>query len=160
MMSWRCSRESYTARAARIGEWPEGLRAHAADCSVCRDVALVAGALVNDPRNLPADPPVAGAGRIWWFAQLRARRAAAERAVRPISVMELLALIAVVPVAAGALASALPTISSWLAELRVVPMIAGMSGYATLPSLPVMAAGAALAALLLALARMVAPADG
>ena len=156
MMRWHCSRESDTARAASVGEWPEGLRAHAADCSVCRDVALVAGALANDRRNLPAEPPVAGAGRIWWIAQLRSRRAAAERAVRPIAVMELLALIVVVPVASGALASALPTISSWLAELRFVSAVIG--GYATLPGVS-LAASAALAVLLLASTRAVTRAD-
>ena len=158
MMRWHCSRESDTARAASVGEWPEGLRAHAAECSVCGDVALVAGALANDRRNLPAEPPVAGAGRIWWIAQLRARRAAAERAVRPIAVMELVAIIAVVPVASGALASALPTISSWLAELRFVSAVAGIDGYSTLPGVS-LAASAALAVLLLASTRAVTRAD-
>ena len=86
MMRWRCLRESDTARAARTGEWPEQVRAHTADCPVCRDVALVAG-VVDVRRNLPAEPPMAAAGRVWWMAQLRARRAAAERALRPTSVM-------------------------------------------------------------------------
>jgi hypothetical protein len=158
MMRWHCSRESDTARAASVGEWPEGLRAHTADCSVCRDVALVAGALVDARRNLPAEPPVAGAGRIWWIAQLRSRRAAAERAVRPIAVMELVAIAAVVPVASGALASALPTISSWLAELRFVSAVAGIDGYSTLPGVS-LAASAALAVLLLASTRAVTRAD-
>ena len=158
MMRWHCSRESDTARAASVGEWPEGLRAHTADCSVCRDVALVAGALVDARRNLPAEPPVAGAGRIWWIAQLRSRRAAAERAVRPIAVMELVAIAAVVPVASGALASALPTISSWLAELRFVSVVAEFAVRGTLSGMAV-AASAALAVLLLASTRAVTRAD-
>ena len=153
MMKWRCARESATARAASAGEWPEALRTHAASCPVCRDVALVATALGRDRRCLPVDPPVANAGRIWWIAQLRARRTAAERALRPISVMELIAMAATVPVAAGALATALPVVTSWLAELRVVPAVAEFGGYVTLPAITV-AASAGLALLLLALARV------
>ena len=158
MMKWWCSRESDTARAASAGEWPEELLAHAADCPVCRDVALVAAALGRDRRRLPAEPRVANAGRIWWMAQLRARRAAAERAVRPISVMELVAIAVAVPVAARALASAVPVVATWLTELRVVSSVAGIEGYATLPGVTV-AASAALAVLVLALARAVAGTD-
>ena len=155
MMRWGCSRESDTARAASAGEWPEGLRAHSADCPVCRDVALVAAALGRDRRELSVEPPLAVAGRVWWMAQLRARRTAAERALRPISVMELLAIAAMVPVAAGALASALPTISSWLVELHVVSAVAGIGSYATLPSV----AGAASVVLVFTLTRAAAGTD-
>ena len=158
MMKWRCSRESDTARAASAGEWSEELRTHAADCSVCRDVALVAGALGGDQRHPPTDLPVASAGRIWWMAQLRARRTAADRALRPISMMELVAIAVMVPVAAGALASALPVVVAWLAKLRVVSVLAEIGGYATLPSVTV-AASAALVFLLVSLAGPVTRAD-
>ena len=143
-------RASRTPRARHAtGEWPEALRTHAASCPVCRDVALVAAALGRDRRHLPADPPLASAGRIWWMAQLRARHAAAERATRPISVMTLVAIAVAAPVAAGALASVLPFVGSWLAELR----LAEFGGYATLSGMTV-AVSAGLAVLLLALARV------
>ena len=158
MMKWRCSRESDAARAASTGEWSQELHTHAADCSVCRDVALVAGALGGDQRDPSTDLPVASAGRIWWMAQLRARRTAADRALRPISVMELVAIAVMVPVAAGALSSAFPVVAAWLAELRVVSVVAEIGGYATLPGMTV-AASAALAVLVLALARAVAGTD-
>ena len=158
MMKWRCSRESDTAGAASAGEWSEELRAHAADCSVCRDVALVAGALGADQRCPPTDLPVASAGRIWWMAQLRARHTAADRALRPISVMELVAIAVLVPVAAGALASALPDVATWLAELRVVSLVAGIGSYAMLPGVTV-AVSAVLVFLLVALAGLVTRAD-
>ena len=157
MMRWRCSRESDTARAANTGDWPDGLRAHAAACPVCRDVALVAGALCRDLRHLPADPPPAAAGRIWWMARIRTRRAAAERALRPIAVMELAALATMAPVAAGALASVLPAAAAWLAELRLVPAVTGVGGPV---SGVTVAASAGLAILLLALARLLGRADG
>lgn len=159
MLRWRCPREPDTARAAGAGEWPEELRAHAADCPVCRDVALVAGALGHERRRLPADPPGLCAGRLWWMAQLRTRRAAAERALRPISVMTMVAVAAVVPVAASALASALPTISSWLTELHVVSAVGEIIVRGTLPGLAV-AGSAALALLLFAIAHAVTGADG
>ena len=158
MMKWRCSRESDTARAASAGEWSEELRTHAADCSVCRDVALIAGAFGADRHHPPTDLPVASAGRIWWMAQLRARHTAADRALRPISVTELVAIAVMVPFAAGALASALPVVAAWLAELRVVPVVAGIGSYAMVPGVTV-AASAALAVLVLALARAVAGTD-
>ena len=153
MMRWRCSRESDTARAASAGEWPDGVRAHAAGCPICRDVALVAGALRRDPRHLPADLPPAAAGRIWWMARIRARRAAAQRALRPITVMELAAMAAMALVAAGALASVLPAAASWLAELRLVPAVTGVGGQVAVSGVTV-AASAGLAILLLALARL------
>ena len=158
MMRWRCSSESDTAHAARAGEWPDGLRTHAADCPVCRDVALVAGALVED-RRLPVDPPAAGAGRIWWMGQLRTRRALVGRALRPISVMELVAIAVVAPAAAVALASALPLVSTWLSELRVVSVVSELGGYAMFPGMMV-TASAVLAFLLFALAGLVTRADG
>ena len=154
MTRWRCASESDTARAARTGEWPEGLRTHAEDCPVCRDVALVATALDRDRRQSPTGVPPASAGRIWWVAQLRARHAAAERALRPISVMTLVAVAVVGVIAAGALASALPIIASWLAELNVVPAVAEVVVRGTLPGVAV-AGSAALAVLLLAIMRVV-----
>ena len=153
MIGWRCSHESDTAHAANVGEWPEGLRVHAADCPVCRDVALVAGALGRERRRLPADPPGLCAGRVWWIAQLRARRTAAERALRPISVMELIAMAATVPVAFRVLASVLPMVASWLTELRAVPAVAEFGGHAALPAITV-AVSAGLVLLLVALARV------
>jgi len=154
-MRWGCVRESDVARAASAGEWPEDLRAHTLECPVCRDVALVAAALGRDRHRLPTEPPASDAGRIWWMAQLRARRTAAERAVRPISVMTLVAI----AVAAGALASALPTVLSRLPELSVVSAVAGICGHVSLAGATV-AASAALAFLLLALTGLLTRADG
>lgn len=159
MMKWRCSRESDTARAARTGEWPEGLRAHVVDCPVCHDVALVAAALGRDQRRQPAEPPVASPGRVWWMAQLRARHGAVRRALRPISVMTLAAIAVVGPVAAGALVSALPTLVSWQPDLRVVSAVGELGGYVTLSGVTV-AASAGLAFLLLALTGLLTRADG
>lgn len=154
MMRWRCASESDTARAARTGEWPDGLRTHAEDCPVCRDVALIATALDRDRRQSPTDLPPASAGRIWWVAQLRARHAAAERALRPIWVMTLVAIAAMATVTAGALASVLPIIASWLDELVVVPAVAEIVVRGTLPGAAV-AGSAALAVLLLVIMRVV-----
>ena len=159
MMRWGCVRESDVARAASAGEWPEDLRAHTLECPVCRDVALVAAALGRDRHRLPTEPPASDAGRIWWMAQLRARRTAAERAVRPISVMTLVAIAVAAAVAAGALASALPTVLSRLPELSVVSAVAGIGGHVSLAGATV-AASAALAFLLLALTGLLTRADG
>jgi hypothetical protein len=67
------------------------LRAHAAQCPICADVVAVAGAVLSDRRNLRSTAAIPDAGRIWWQAQLRARREAAVTAGRPITAAQLIA---------------------------------------------------------------------
>lgn len=65
--------------------WSDDLRAHALACPLCAETALVAGFL----REAAATPvTVPEAGLVWWKAQLRRRREAAERALRPIAIAE------------------------------------------------------------------------
>ncbi len=80
MSRFECSLQNAVRKAAAAGAWEPGLRDHAAACPVCRDVALVAGALnALTPESHPLPDP----RRIWWRAQwLRSREA--ERAAWPI----------------------------------------------------------------------------
>jgi hypothetical protein len=68
--------------------WSDDLRAHVRSCAVCSDVALVAAAM-DAMRTIPVIPD---SGRVWWLAQMRARREATRAAGRPITAVQVIAL--------------------------------------------------------------------
>jgi len=88
-----CEREAELVEALTSGRWPdacgEDLRRHAATCAVCAEVVLVARALGSAEARVEMALPTAGL--VWWKAQMRARREAAERAAQPIAIVEGLA---------------------------------------------------------------------
>jgi hypothetical protein len=90
----------------------ESLRRHIAGCSSCAEVVSVYELFQNDSEQLCAAVPVPNAGRVWWRATLAARRAAAERALRPILIAERAAL----AVGGGVLIALLALAAPWLAE--------------------------------------------
>ena len=85
-----CPNEADVLRAAREDEWNESLRAHAAECARCRNLAQVAtfmnklGAAEDRQAPLP-DPEL-----VWLKAQVLARQARKERALKPLVVAEAL----------------------------------------------------------------------
>ncbi|MBI3933261.1 MAG: hypothetical protein HY316_01130 [Acidobacteria bacterium] len=84
MKQTACPQELAVARAARTGHWEESLRVHAAECTLCRQVAATSRwmrALANAPEanhSLP-DPSL-----LWWEAQVAERQAQAERTQKPL----------------------------------------------------------------------------
>jgi len=113
----RCDREDATLEAARLDAWTDELRGHAAGCSVCSEVALIALYLNDDLAGAPADHPLPDAGRIWWRGQLLARRAAAEKAARPISYMERGAAALGIGTLAAGVAWGWPILDGWIGSL-------------------------------------------
>lgn len=87
MNAFPCDREIEVIRAIQASRWADspGLRAHAAECETCAEVALVAHALANAEDEVH---PLPDASLVWWKAQLRARREAVERASEPIEIFE------------------------------------------------------------------------
>jgi hypothetical protein len=112
-----CPYEADVLMVVTTGQWPDRapaeLREHAATCSLCADVALIAQVIEedadwirgrsnnNDEASMPAPPQLPSAGTVWWRAQLRARQDAAKTVGRPITVAQG-ALLAVVGGVAGA----------------------------------------------------------
>ncbi len=88
MKPFACEKEPLVAEAARCGRWDDDLRAHVANCEACSDAMLAASFLFALRESDHAAAPVPDAGRVWWKAQLQARRQAAERAARPISIAQ------------------------------------------------------------------------
>jgi hypothetical protein len=95
MMPTECVFEEEVLAAVVESRWPERvdaqLREHAASCAICRDLAEVAGALGDVRDRMPAPVLIPDAGRVWWIAQLRARREAIREAGRPITAAHVIA---------------------------------------------------------------------
>jgi hypothetical protein len=95
MKQLECEFEADVLTAVLQSRWPERvpaeLRAHVAECGICADVAVIAGAIDGAREEMGAAAVVPEAGRVWWKAQLRARREAAAAAGRPITATQVLA---------------------------------------------------------------------
>ena len=102
MISYECEFESEVLAAVVQGRWPgrvDGeLREHAAGCTICSDVAVIAAGIEQQRESVTARAAIPDSGRVWWMAQLRARREAAEAANRPLTVAMLVALLCVAAV--------------------------------------------------------------
>jgi len=92
MSTPQCANEQAVTELLQSGRWPEAcdaaLRSHVESCAVCSEVVLVARLLQEANASLLADVKLPDAGLVWWKAQLRARREAAELATRPIALAE------------------------------------------------------------------------
>jgi hypothetical protein len=90
-----CEFESDALAAALQSRWPDRvdahLRAHVAGCAICSDIVGIAGALDDAREEIRACADVPDSGRVWWLAQLRARREAAQTAGSPITAAQLVA---------------------------------------------------------------------
>lgn len=89
-----CGCEKEVREALQRGHWPAAcapeLRDHVRQCGTCSDLVLVTEAFQlaklhsSEVANVPA-------GLVWWRAQLRRRRAAAERVSAPITIAQIFA---------------------------------------------------------------------
>jgi hypothetical protein len=90
-----CEFETEVLAAVLQSRWPERvsseLRSHPAKCAICSDVALVAQAIDGSCEAMRRTAVVPQPGRVWWEAQLRARREAAATAGRPITATQVMA---------------------------------------------------------------------
>ena len=130
MRKIECPREEELLEALQASRWPETcdptLRDHVASCAACADLGSVAARLLDEHRLLVQEAGLPSSAVVWWRAQMRSRREAAEKAAQPISFVFGIA----VACAAGLLATALgifvPTFRKaprWMADT-----IAGWSG--------------------------------
>ena len=150
-----CEFESEVLSTALQGRWPDRvdseLRAHVASCVICSDIVAVASALDEAREDMHACAVVPDSGRVWWLAQLRARREAAETAGRPITAAQVIALAA----AMGLLGACFGATSRWFqASLGWFgSSLAGLKTPALLPT--VLSLVAEHGALVLAMAAVV-----
>jgi hypothetical protein len=113
MMPFECAFEEEVLAAVVESRWPERvdarLREHASSCAVCRDLVEVAGTIGDVRDQMPAPVLIPDAGRVWWVAQLRARREAIKEAGRPITAAHVIALAC----AAGLAGACFGATSAW-----------------------------------------------
>jgi hypothetical protein len=90
-----CELESEVLAAVLQNRWPErvdaSLREHVPDCAICADVLAIAGAIDDAREEMRARAVIPDSGRVWWLAQMRARREAAQAAGRPITAAQVIA---------------------------------------------------------------------
>ena len=138
-----CEFESEVLAATLQSRWPErvdaDLRAHVAACTICSDVVAIAGAMDDAREEMRACATVPDSGRVWWLAQLRARREAAEAAGRPITAVQVIAFACAV----GLLGAFFGATSTWFqAALR--SMASSMAAFDTKAFLALVAEHSAL----------------
>ena len=113
-----CRFEEDVFLAVMQSRWPgradAELRAHVATCAICAEVALVAGAIecaaaaTAETALVPGTLP--DSGRVWWKAQMRARREALEAVARPITVVHVTACASATAVAGACIGAS----SEWV----------------------------------------------
>jgi hypothetical protein len=143
-----CENEARVLDALSKGSAPElfeePLRQHVASCASCAELVSLYKLFQRDSEQLRRAAPVPEAGRIWWRAMLAARRAAAERALRPIMIAERAAL----AVGGGALIAVLVFAAPWLA--KQLERTSALTGSVYGISLPFLMVASVIVCLLLA----------
>jgi hypothetical protein len=130
-----CELESEVLAAVLQNRWPErveaSLRAHVAACAICADVVVVAGTLDDAREEMRARAVVPDSGRVWWLAQMRARRDAAQAAGRPITAVQVIAFAC----AMGLLGACFGATSAWFQSAldRTASSVAAFKFQALLP---------------------------
>ncbi|HVP47040.1 MAG TPA: hypothetical protein VMT32_10675 [Bryobacteraceae bacterium] len=138
-----CEFEAEVLAAVLQSRWPErvdaSLRAHVAGCAICSDVAAIAGAVDEAREETRAQATIPDSGRVWWVAQMRARREAAKAAGRPITGVQVIALAC----AMGLLGACFGATSTWFQSAlgRMVSSMAGLDMKAWLPAVTALVAG-------------------
>ncbi len=135
-----CEFEAEVLAAALQSRWPDRvdaqLREHAAACPICAETALVAGAIDQAREESRVSAALPDAGRVWWLAQLRARREAIQAAERPITLVQLIAFACATGLLGACFGACFGATSSWFqAALRWIhaqPVTAVLTGHALL----------------------------
>jgi len=87
-----CNREQDILDAVASGRWPERadaeLKAHAKNCRICTEVALVSSLYQEDYSTALDVARVPSSGLVWWKSELRARQEAVRAASRPIEMVQ------------------------------------------------------------------------
>jgi hypothetical protein len=117
MNQTECPFEADVLAAVLQSRWPgqvdETLRAHAATCPICSEVAAVASAMEAAMAETRASAELPDASRVWWKAQMRARREAVSAASSPIATAQVLAF----AFAVGLMGACFGATSTWFQGL-------------------------------------------
>lgn len=121
-MNIECPREHELFDALQSARWPESdasLAAHVKACASCTDLLRVVAPLLDERRALMQEAAVPSSAIVWWRAQMRSRREAAERAAQPVSFVQGIVLACAAGLLATTLGIFVPTFRrsiSWIAQ--------------------------------------------
>lgn len=90
MKGTSCEKENLLLGALRSGAWTPEIRAHAQECPVCSDLALVDEFLQNEA-GLTAPIALPEPSLVWWKAQIAIKKRAMGRATRPVQAAQVMA---------------------------------------------------------------------
>lgn len=114
-----CPHEPEIADLLRRGHWPQAsspdLRAHAEQCSACRQRVLLTQAFTRERAAAAGAARLESPGVLWWRAQLRRRNAALARISRPILGAQVFAVAVALIAAAAFFASQARQSLGWFA---------------------------------------------
>jgi hypothetical protein len=123
-----CRFEEEVLAAVTQLRWPgrvdSALREHVAGCAICSELAEAAMAIGDLCEEMRGAASIPDSGRVWWVAQLRARREAVKDAGRPITAVQVIAFAC----AAGLVGACFGATSAWfqLALGRISSSMAGL----------------------------------
>lgn len=137
-------------KSSRLNEASEpALVAHLDACNSCAQLADLARALLDDHRALVSQAQVPSSAIVWWRAQMRSRREAAQVVTQPMTFVQGLILACAAGVTAAAAGFFVPTFRrafDWTAGAAgVIPTVWWSLPPNMLANPMVIAAGAALA---------------
>ena len=113
---------------------PEGLRRHVEACASCGALLAVALPLRDEHAASVREAPVPSSAVMWWRLEMRGRREAAGRALRPIAAVQAVTLACAVGVLAAVIGQVVPQASRVAAWLDALGNSAAAAGAASLPS--------------------------
>ena len=117
-----CPHEEEVLSALKASRWPDAcdpsLRSHVDGCASCAQLVDLVEALLDDHRTLVAEATVPSSAIVWWRAQMRSRREAAQTVAQPITVVQGLIVACAAGVTVAAAGLVVPTFRrslQWLA---------------------------------------------
>jgi len=116
-----CLREEELLEELSAGREPLGeLATHIAACPSCSELALVAGAILDDRTIAMREAAVPPSGAVWWRMQMRAYQEAQRATTRTVTLVQAIALLAALAIAFAFLGG--QSLLASLSSLRHMPL--------------------------------------
>jgi hypothetical protein len=113
---------------------PEGLRSHVEECVSCGALLAVALPLRAEHEALVSEAPVPSSAVMWRRLEMRGRREATARALRPIAAVQAVTLACAVGMLAAVIGQVVPPASRVALWLDALGSSAAAAGAASIPS--------------------------